>query len=538
MGNYVSSFANGAAVDAELTKVANSNLSATHKITRSATLVIAASDSSAKSKAQADYVCDGIDDQDEINAAITAISTTGGVIQLLEGNFSVSGEITGSRAVMIRGMGAEATIITQTAQATVIINLGASQCSGVSDLKIVMPTTNSGHGIRFSSDGVTISNVKVQGGSVESYFIYIYDAFAFDISHVGHDGTGMTCNGICLENVSGLFNYGNAKISNVSFTQAANTYGIRIIGNGTKNFNLIHFSAINIVSGEASGNYGIHISGCGDMQFDMLDLEQLATAIYLTNATKNLFSKVFTYNCTADITLATGAFNNTFINGNAKKITETDDAAALYRRNEFIGYPLITDNMRIINFVDEFAGAAVGTQWHTVGTVEPHTTLGSVISMKTGATTNDTARIDFGGVKSFSDLYGTIFSTKLRRYGVSGYTVRFGLVDGGFDDTNIGAWWEQPSGGTTWMCVCCNGSAKTTYDTGITRSTVMHTFSIVRVSNGIEFYYDGALQTRITTNLPTVTVLREPVIEILTVENVEHTMFVDRISVIAGVINT
>lgn len=87
MGNYVSSFANGAAVDAELTKVANSNLSATHKITRSATIVIAASDSSEKSKAQADYVCSGIDDQVTINAAISALPSSGGKIVLLEGTF-------------------------------------------------------------------------------------------------------------------------------------------------------------------------------------------------------------------------------------------------------------------------------------------------------------------------------------------------------------------------------------------------------------------------------------------------------------------
>lgn len=88
MTNYVSSFANGAAVDAEITKVANSNLSATHKITRSATLVIAASDSSAKSKAQADYVCDGTNDEVEIQAAITALPAMGGSILFLEGNYS------------------------------------------------------------------------------------------------------------------------------------------------------------------------------------------------------------------------------------------------------------------------------------------------------------------------------------------------------------------------------------------------------------------------------------------------------------------
>jgi hypothetical protein len=56
-------------------------------ITRSATIVIAASDSSAKSKAQADYVCDGIDDQVEIQAAIDALPSSGGSILLLEGTF-------------------------------------------------------------------------------------------------------------------------------------------------------------------------------------------------------------------------------------------------------------------------------------------------------------------------------------------------------------------------------------------------------------------------------------------------------------------
>ena len=87
MANYVSSFANGEAVDAELTKVANSNLSATHKITRSATLVIAASDSSAKSKAQADYVCDGVDDQIQIRAAITELPVSGTRTIKLMGTF-------------------------------------------------------------------------------------------------------------------------------------------------------------------------------------------------------------------------------------------------------------------------------------------------------------------------------------------------------------------------------------------------------------------------------------------------------------------
>lgn len=59
----------------------------TAKTGRTATIVVAANDSLATSKAQADYVCDGTDDQVEIQAAIDALASTGGVVQLTEGNF-------------------------------------------------------------------------------------------------------------------------------------------------------------------------------------------------------------------------------------------------------------------------------------------------------------------------------------------------------------------------------------------------------------------------------------------------------------------
>ncbi len=92
MADYTSVLENGAAVDAELIKVRDSNLNPAHKITRGATVVVAASDSSAKSKAQADYICDGTNDEVEIQAAITA--GAGGKITLLEGNY-IKGNILG-----------------------------------------------------------------------------------------------------------------------------------------------------------------------------------------------------------------------------------------------------------------------------------------------------------------------------------------------------------------------------------------------------------------------------------------------------------
>ena len=55
---------------------------------RAASIVVAASDASAASKAQADYVCDGTADDVQIQAAIDACEALGfGKVQLTIGNF-------------------------------------------------------------------------------------------------------------------------------------------------------------------------------------------------------------------------------------------------------------------------------------------------------------------------------------------------------------------------------------------------------------------------------------------------------------------
>ncbi len=74
---------------------------------RGATVLVAASDALAKSKRDADYVCDGVADQVDINAAIDALPATGGTVQLSEGTFYRSGNILISKPVVVlRGMGA------------------------------------------------------------------------------------------------------------------------------------------------------------------------------------------------------------------------------------------------------------------------------------------------------------------------------------------------------------------------------------------------------------------------------------------------
>jgi len=81
------------------------NKTITAKFARAATIVVAASD--AKDKVNADYVCDGVADEAEIEAAIAALPAGGGVVQLSEGTFYISTPIDVLRSnVMIRGMGA------------------------------------------------------------------------------------------------------------------------------------------------------------------------------------------------------------------------------------------------------------------------------------------------------------------------------------------------------------------------------------------------------------------------------------------------
>jgi len=68
--------------------------------------VVAAFDSSDASKAQADYVCDGTDDNVEIQAAIDALAVSGGEVKLLPGTYTVgAGIVIGKDNITLSGYG-------------------------------------------------------------------------------------------------------------------------------------------------------------------------------------------------------------------------------------------------------------------------------------------------------------------------------------------------------------------------------------------------------------------------------------------------
>jgi len=74
-------------------------------------LWIAAGNSSAADKAQADYICDGSNDHEEIQSALNKLPSIGGVINLHSGTFHCAGIITPKSGSIIKGKGESETYL-------------------------------------------------------------------------------------------------------------------------------------------------------------------------------------------------------------------------------------------------------------------------------------------------------------------------------------------------------------------------------------------------------------------------------------------
>lgn len=121
--------------------------------TRGVTVTIAAADSSAEERDAADYVCDGVADEVEIQAAVDFVGALGGgVPQLLEGQFVTSAGATIDilEGVWLRGLGA-ATNLTHAIGGDLTITMGNGstvEFVRLSDLflngDIVLGTINTG----------------------------------------------------------------------------------------------------------------------------------------------------------------------------------------------------------------------------------------------------------------------------------------------------------------------------------------------------------------------------------------------------------
>jgi len=73
--------------------------------------IVAASDSSAADKTAADYVCDGVNDHAEIQAALNALPSSGGVVLLKSGTYNCAGIIAPKAGSTLMGEGESETFL-------------------------------------------------------------------------------------------------------------------------------------------------------------------------------------------------------------------------------------------------------------------------------------------------------------------------------------------------------------------------------------------------------------------------------------------
>ncbi|MCL0070519.1 right-handed parallel beta-helix repeat-containing protein [Dehalococcoidia bacterium] len=138
-------------------------------IGRTATIVVAAHNSSPQSKAQADFIADGVDDQVTIQAAIDALPAGGGKVVLLEGTY----HITFDPAKVMWGT---LSAIALRSNLTLV-----GQGSGTL-LRIPTITTVPWRNV---IGGLDVSNVRIEG-------------LRIDLNHGGDPATGMMVNGITI----------------------------------------------------------------------------------------------------------------------------------------------------------------------------------------------------------------------------------------------------------------------------------------------------------------------------------------------------
>ena len=143
-------------------------------------LVVAAGDSPALSRAQADYVCDGAADQVEIQRALSALGNAGGTVTLTEGTFHLSGNLDIPSNVVLEGKGPDATWLKWSS--------GRIQCQGKQNFVLRdFKTTGTGAIFLYNCNHVKVHNVTATVDSSSyggAFFLWVSNAVMEDIEFV------------------------------------------------------------------------------------------------------------------------------------------------------------------------------------------------------------------------------------------------------------------------------------------------------------------------------------------------------------------
>ena len=187
------------------------------------TLVVAASDALESTKARADYVCTGADDELEVQAAIDLIETSGvatGRVLLSEGTFTMSAnpDLTISTGLTLQGMGIDQTTLDITGSSGFVGITGASGCQ----LKDFTVNVTGGQGVSLGAgvgtgmEGVSVNApedcIRVSGnrafvrscvtqGAGDGIVVVTGNNVLIEGNHLLNTGSGITVEGSATNTV-------------------------------------------------------------------------------------------------------------------------------------------------------------------------------------------------------------------------------------------------------------------------------------------------------------------------------------------------
>lgn len=262
--------------------------------------LVASSTASAEEQALADYLADGTADQVQIQAAIdAAIAAGGGVVELTDGDFSISAGISwAAHSIRLRGQGPGITGLIATAATFNVITVGNRQSDGVmrnfnsvSDMTV----THAGGASSFAcikvdggGRGSYLSNIETNEGSIGLHLMDLdrYSVINCDINNVRNTA-------ILLQvGVEGTF--GKVDVTNCSTNLSdASSIGVRLDTTGSTNpFDAVAFRRCLFFStSNVAGTIGVQFNlGGVDILFDTCQFESpSASHVEINDETRATF---------------------------------------------------------------------------------------------------------------------------------------------------------------------------------------------------------------------------------------------------------
>lgn len=291
---------------------------------RSTTLVVAANNSTEKSKQSADYVVPNgaVDAQVTINAAINALPTGGGKIVLLEGTYTVNNSVVLKDNVTLEGLG-DSTILKlapSSSRITLIVNQNTTV--GNSNITVSKLTLD---GVRTSSiDGLGIHFTKVTNSVVSN--LLTKDFYSSSIS-LNNCIEVIFAENRCKGNADGLWVSGDSKhmtivgnvcISNTGRGIQFNGTHSSIIGNvsNSGSFGILVFGDYNTVANNYCGNNATGINASSGVSYCViannvcLDNSSFGINLSGNNSHNTVTGNVLTGNTNGGLNIGGGSYNS------------------------------------------------------------------------------------------------------------------------------------------------------------------------------------------------------------------------------------